>query len=182
MTAFASFSLLSYLLVMLNSVLLTASLWGSLDNRQEIDTTQLLLKLESLAKTDVLPGSYLAVEVQSQDDSFIQRLKPKGTSIGIAPLNRSIINRDGGDSPTEAGCDCIYSLPACSGKVNAPIVDECLPDNGVSLQENSMSGDCTSPRWRHYDCRDVLQNPAAMCKTKQIDCCGVKTVSAYCSL
>lgn len=88
---------------------------------------------------------------------------------------------DGGNNPIEPGCDCVYSLPSCQGDINARIVDECYPHNGVTLQEKEMDKSCNAVDLHEYDCRDVMNNPRATCRLESVICCGVATYSAYCA-
>ena len=182
MMAFVSFSLISIISLIPNSVLLTLAFWSIDSNVHEDAHSSLFTKLQPTINRDVKINHFVAAEIQSHGSVLVKEVEPKVAGFGIAAMNKVIMNRDGGDSPTEAGCDCVYSLPSCTGEINARIVDECFPNDGVSLQENSMSEDCATEGWHQYDCRDVLNNPAASCKTIEMECCGVRTVSAYCGL
>lgn len=85
------------------------------------------------------------------------------------------------DDPSSAGCYCTYKLPNCQGPVNGRVVDECYPLDGVSLQENVLSDECGAISSTTYNCADVL-GQGARCALQEVDCCGVVTQSAICTM
>lgn len=87
--------------------------------------------------------------------------------------------RDGGDAPLEPGCACYYETPGCVGTIDGRAVDECFPDDGVTLQENTMGSECGNYGSKEYNCEDLL-GPGARCRLIDLECCGVQTTSGYC--
>ncbi|MEX0915029.1 MAG: hypothetical protein WD397_11375 [Wenzhouxiangellaceae bacterium] len=89
--------------------------------------------------------------------------------------------RDRGDDPLVPGCACRYQLPSCGGRVVGRAVDECFPDDGVSLHEKTISTECDSYSGKRYNCEELL-GEGATCRLQPMTCCGVETASAYCHL
>lgn len=85
------------------------------------------------------------------------------------------------DDPSSAGCYCTHKLPNCMGPVSGRVVDECYPLDGVSLQENVLSDECGAISSTTYNCADVL-GQGARCALQEVDCCGVVTQSALCTM
>ena len=86
---------------------------------------------------------------------------------------------DQGDDPKTPGCVCVYSLPDCKGPISGRIVDECYPQDGITLQENTMRQSCEQGEQKSYNCEEEL-GKGARCELQTVDCCGVTTRSARC--
>lgn len=100
---------------------------------------------------------------------------------GAAVQPRWRENLDGGDAPLVPGCACLYALPACGGRVVGRSVDECFPDDGVTLQEKTIDNECDTYSNKEYDCEKLL-GKGAVCRLQPMTCCGMRTTSAYCHL
>jgi len=100
---------------------------------------------------------------------------------GAAVRPRWRENLDGGDAPTVPGCACLFELPACGGRVVGRAIDECFPDDGVTLQEKTIDTRCGTYSNKEYNCEELL-GEGGVCRLQPMDCCGVRTESAYCYL
>jgi len=88
---------------------------------------------------------------------------------------------DSGDDPLNPGCACEYRRAGCGLPIKGRTVDECYPDDGVSLVEKTVPTTCGNDGKKDYNCEKLL-GKGAICVLKDLTCCNVKTTSGYCFL